>query len=361
MELYVLDENYQATYYLDTFESLLWAERYNSYGDFEIYTTADLGLFNKLKIGYYLVRKDSDYVMIIEDIQINSDVEDGNELIITGRSLESILERRIVWYKTWISGNFQDGIEYMLNEAIITPEKTHPGHINRKIDNFIFERSDDPLITSLTIDITFRGENLYEAIETMCKSKNVGFKITLNENNQFVFKLYAGVDRSYDQDEVPYVIFAPNFDNIINSNYVETIKPLKTLVLIDVEDKEGIPLYLTAEAPEGGGTGLNRREMYLGGGISSTDADGNALSDADYKALAIEKGKEELAKNIRTKSFEGEVETSRIFRYNEDFFIGDIVQIANEYGIEAKTRVVEVSISQDIHGIDIHPTFETVE
>ena len=31
--------------------------------------------------------------MIIEEIKIDSDTEDGNHLIVTGRSLESILER----------------------------------------------------------------------------------------------------------------------------------------------------------------------------------------------------------------------------------------------------------------------------
>ena len=35
-------------------------------------------------------------VMIVEDVQIESDVEDGGVLTVTGRSLESILERRII-------------------------------------------------------------------------------------------------------------------------------------------------------------------------------------------------------------------------------------------------------------------------
>lgn len=50
-----------------------------------------------------------------------------------------------------------------------------------------------------------------------------------------------------------------------------------------------------------------------------------------------------------------------MFRYGSDFFKGDIVQVTNEYGIEAKTRIVEFVISQDVNGIDTYPTFETVD
>ena len=35
-------------------------------------------------------------------------------------------------------------------------------------------------------------------------------------------------------------------------------------------------------------------------------------------------------------SFEGETETTIMFQYGKDFFNGDIVQIANEYGHETK-------------------------
>ncbi len=52
---------------------------------------------------------------------------------------------------------------------------------------------------------------------------------------QFVFELYAGFDRSYDQTENPYVIFSPKFENIINSNYIESKASLKTVTLVGGE------------------------------------------------------------------------------------------------------------------------------
>ena len=357
MELWVLNSNLQAIHLMDTFESLIWTERYYACGDFEVHSSVTDVLRNALVADNYLWSKDSEHVMIIEDIQIESDVEDGGVFTVTGRSLESILERRIVYFKTVLTGSLQDGIERLLNENAISP--SDPARV---IPNLIFERSDDNYIKALTVDATFYGEDLYEVIQGLCEANKLGFKIILNADNQFVFKLYVGTDRSYDQMNTPYVIFSPQFDNIINSNYLESKKTLKTFALVAGSEKEdGSRTTVTTARNSGAGTGLNRREMFVdGGGISTTDGAGNDLTEAVYKSLLTQKGREELALNIATQTFEGEVETSRLFQYGEDFFKGDIVQVTNEYGVEAKTRIVEFVISQDVNGIDTYPTFETI-
>ena len=50
-----------------------------------------------------------------------------------------------------------------------------------------------------------------------------------------------------------------------------------------------------------------------------------------------------------------------MFKYGEDFFIGDIVQIANEYGNEETAYISELVISQDEEGFSIYPTFKMVQ
>ena len=67
-----------------------------------------------------------------------------------------------------------------------------------------------------------------------------------------------------------------------------------------------------------------------------------------------------LADHIVTTAFEGEVEVTRLFKYGEDFFIGDIVQIANEYGNEGSAYISELVISNSEEGLSIYPTFKTI-
>ena len=189
MEFRILNKDLLDVDILDTYESMIWTDRYSRFGDFEFYIPANRQTLELLKEDYYIWHRDSEHVMIIEDRMINTDVEEGNFITVTGRSLESILDRRIIWQQTILTGNLQNGIQKLLNENIISP--TEP---DRKIDNFIFEASTDPKVTSLTVNTQFTGDNLYDAIVSLCETNGIGFKVILSDDNKFVFKLYAGQD-----------------------------------------------------------------------------------------------------------------------------------------------------------------------
>lgn len=351
MELFVLNADFESIAVIDTYESMIWTDRYNAYGDFEIYFAMDESLLEYIKEDYYLWLKESDHSMIIEDIKIDADTEEGNRLIVTGRSLESILERRIIWGQRIFSGNLQNAIQTMLNENIISPSVA-----DRKIANFIFVPSTDSKITSLTIDNQYTGDDLYTVIKGLCEENNIGFKIVLTDDNQFAFSLYAGADRSYDQTENPYVVFSPNFENIINSNYFSSKAGYRNVTLVAGEG-EGASRKTTAV---GSASGLDRRELFTDARDISSDTEDGTLSDAEYIAQLRTKGLKNLADHMITTAFEGEVEVTRLFKYGEDFFIGDIVQIANEYGNENSAYISELIISNSDEGLSIYPTFKTI-
>lgn len=351
MELFVLNADFESIAVIDTYESMIWTDRYNAYGDFEIYFAMDESLLEYIKEDYYLWLKESDHSMIIEDIKIDADTEEGNRLIVTGRSLESILERRIIWGQRIFSGNLQNAIQTMLNENIISPSVA-----DRKIANFIFVPSTDSKITSLTIDNQYTGDDLYTVIKGLCEENNIGFKIVLTDDNQFAFSLYAGADRSYDQTENPYVVFSPNFENIINSNYFSSKAGYRNVTLVAGEG-EGASRKTTVV---GSASGLDRRELFTDARDISSDTEDGTLSDAEYIAQLRTKGLKNLADHMITTAFEGEVEVTRLFKYGEDFFIGDIVQIANEYGNENPAYISELIISNSDEGLSIYPTFKTI-
>lgn len=349
MNVIILNPQLDAIGILDTFNSLIWTVRYYSYGDFEIRTQVNKELLALLQFDYYLWIKESDRFMIIEDIQIDSDVEDC--LVISGRSLESILERRIIWEQTMLSGDLQSGIQKLLNENIINPTMT-----DRKISNFSFSASSDPAITELTLEAQFMGDNLYESIEKICETNNIGFKVTVSDKT-FIFSLYAGSDRSWSQTTNPYVIFSPAFDNFINSSYMKSKKALKTVTLVGGEGEGSDKKTAIASADYGGSSGVDRREIFTDASSVSSKTNDGELTDNEYVELLIQKGKEKLANYIIVDSFEGEAEAERMFVYGKDFFIGDVVQIANDYGIESKSRIIELVISQDENGTRKYPTF----
>lgn len=367
--VYLLDKNYDAYDAIDKFKSLLWAVRFTKVGEFELYVPADLDALNRFHEGDYAWIEDSDRLMIIEDINLQTDAEDGDYLVISGRSLESILERRIIWGMTVLTGNFQNGIKTLLNRNVISPAIE-----SRKIPNFTFKESSDPRITELTVEAQYFGENLYEEIEKLCEEKKVGFRVLPKDSGGFEFSLYVGEDRSYNQIKNPWVVFSPNYENLQSSNYLYSKKNLKNATLVGGQGENWN--RDTVEVTSDTSSGLDRREMFTDASGVTNDTSGiendetlteeekreaiTALTEA-YNDQLKQKGQEELAKTSITETFDGEIDATVQYVYRKDFDLGDIVQIVNAYGMEASTRVSEIVISHDTTGKTIVPTFTVKE
>lgn len=361
MELFVLDESFKSLYNLDSFESLIWTERYNGCGNFEFYTPVSQSILQVVstiqkkmeqRLDCYVWLKESKTTMIIEDMEITTDAETGNHLIVSGRGLESLLERRIIWNQTVLNGDLQNGVQKLVNDAIINPSIS-----DRKIPKFLFQPSTNGYINGLTIRAQYTGDNLYDTILTICDTYQIGFDVSLDLNNDFVFSLTYGEDRSYGQEKNPYVIFSPKYENIINSDYLESIKTLKNVTLVAGED-EGASRRTRIV---GSSNGLARRELYTDARDIQSEIEDRKLSDEEYNALLDQRGAENLSENLYTKVFTGEIEATKTFVYGRDFFKGDTVQIVNEYEMESIVRVSEVVRVQDKNGYSMYPTFQVIE
>lgn len=354
MEVLVLNEAFEAIFIVDSFESLIWTDRYQSAGDFEIYCFPSSDILDNARADYYLVNPESEHVMIIEGSEITTDAEEGNRLIITGRSLESILNRRILYNQVTLSGNLQNEIKRVLEENIISPEDE-----SRKIQNFVFIESEDPRITEIEIDTQYaQGQILYDMIAELCSTKKIGFKIVLTDDFKFAFSLYKGQDRSYEQDVNPYVIFSPNFENMINSDYIESKKDYKNVTLVAGEEVNEVRKTTMV----GTVTGLLRREVFTDArDASSTKEDNSKISDEDYIKILEQRGHDKLKDYPDLRSFEGEVEASKMFVYGTDFFLGDDVQVENEYGMSGTSLISEIVWAHDADGYSVYPTFVTVQ
>ena len=353
MELIIMDKNFQRIGVIEKFESLIWVERYSRPGDFELYTSVDPYLLSTLTIGMYLYSIESEYIMIVESISIETDVEVGNHLTIKGRSLESILDRRIIWSQTILESKIQEGIKKLIEENVINPEDEE-----RKIDNFIVEEVDDPIIDKIEIEKQYTGTNLLDAVEELCLSENLGFKINLDEDNKFVFKLYSGKDRTFKQTDNPYVIFSPSYENLLNSSYKESSMDFRNVALVAGEGEGSNRKKISINLDEV--TGLERRELFVDARDISSETIYGTLEDSVYYELLRGRGLDKLNNYLYDKTFEGEVEPHQTFTYGKDYYIGDMVQLINEYGMETESRITEIIRSQSESGYTVIPTFTPV-
>lgn len=345
MNIYVLNKSLERIGIIDTFSSIIWTNRYYSYGDFELYVPANNNMIMLLQEGFYLVREGKESnAMIIEAIQISTDVEQGNYLTVKGRCLKSILYRRIIWNITNIAGLLESGIARLLNENIISPNDSA-----RKIDNF---ENRNTLQTNIQFKSQYTGDNLGESVEALCQNYGIGWDVSLDiDKKKFYFELYKGEDRSYDQKTNPWIIFSNEYENLLTTDYTYDTSAYSNVCKVAGEG-EGIQRkYVTV----GNANGLYRYESYVDARDLSTN-DGE-ISDIDYYEQLIERGNESLAEKSIVENFEGEVEANYTYKYGKDYFLGDIVEVINEYDIAASTRIVEVIESEDETGTYTIPTF----
>lgn len=339
----VMNSSFERLAVIDDYTSFIWTTRYYTCGDFELcvdVNAKNIGLFQK---DYFIVRDDDEHVGIIEDIKIQRN-EDGQEtLIVSGRFMSSIIGRRIISQQTILNGTLSSCINTLLTNEIINPSISA-----RQISNFTL----GTYSISQTMQAQYTGKNLLDTISAICEAYGVGFKVTLNSSNQFVFALFQGTDRSYNQSVNPYVVFSDTYDNLLSSEYEENYQGIATNVLVAGEG-EGLDrktLWVTVDDP----SGLNRYEVWKDArNVRSNDGE---ITDSAYNAMLREDGLESITEF--TKAFTGTVYFGNIV-WKTDVNIGDICTIENSrWGISINSRLVEVIESVNEAGeYSIIPTF----
>ena len=354
MDIYVLNKQVAPVAVIDSFVSVIWTTRYFTNGDFELYLQADKKLLNILQEGFYLVReKDMEAsgimrnVMIINAREITTDAENGDNLIVTGECLKSILKRRVVSEQTVLQGTVLNCLKQLIEESIINPTVTA-----RKISNFAFGADTFTDDTKMKKQLT--GAVLADAFEDICTKYGIGYDIYL-QNGTFYLYFYKGADRSYAQSTNAHVVVSEAFDNLLSSDYKQSKADFANVAYIAGEG-EGNE---RKKATVGTAAGLDRFEIWVDARNASSNE--GEISDADYMAMLAADGEEAIAERDVETMLSGEIINGVSFKIDEDYFLGDIIQFENDYGISAATRIIEVIYNEDATGVNIIPTFAEME
>ena len=383
-EFYLLDENLQIKYLIDVFSSSIWTNGYNTSGDCELAIEASTENLKKIQECKYIIREDDDKMACtITNIELDTDEENGDKLIIKGTDTKEILNQRIVAEQTNFSGLVEDYIRELITDSIISPSNS-----DRKISNF---KLADKVGFTETISEQTTYDYVGEKIQELCQQYGWGYKVII-EDGYFVFYLYEGEDKS------EYVEFSPDSDNISTTSYSQDNSNIKNVAIVAGEG-EGTDRVKTTI---GEGEGIDRYELYVDArDVSSTvdydelvesypdgtevtkndviyyqvdgvniailtkDDDGEVtttqLCDDTYEESLKSRGYEKMTDYTSVTSFSGEIIEGYNYTYKEDYNLGDIVMIKNEYGISAKVRITEITECYDENGYTMEPTFENIE
>lgn len=384
MDCRILDTYKNDLGIIEDYSSLVWTDRYDEAGDFEIVCPyskeqQDDGWY---EIGNFVVINVSEYAMIVENVEYSYDIESGATVTLSGASLEKILARRVGWVDMdFVSEESPvDVVKTLLISSFgLDPNEDHdenPRYLpsfyinNDSLTQVKAALSTEYAEEDLAIQGNYVGKSIYEAVTELCKSYGFGFSIKFDKNRNFIFSLMYGEDRSQTDRNTQntYVVYAFTYDNLSSTTFNKNSEEDKNVALIGGEG-EGIDRVFTSiysSNTDNPPAGLDRKETFVdASGVSSKveDAQGNTqyLEEEKYLDLLVAEGKDQLSSATQKTEVTTELGSPDIFVYGVDYFLGDIIQVIDAFGNSARLRVSEMCYSDDSSGYSMHPTTSALE
>jgi hypothetical protein len=360
MDLITLDANNQAEKLIENYDSLVWAERYNTVGDFQLVTGNVEEYMELLPEGKVLSLRESNVPMIVETHQIDRKKNEGAKLFIKGRSYESILDRRAsvqavaadlaewlvvaripsdvahyVIYKVCVEG-IADAADIFPSSAVqfITPSdyltSTGPNRQFTVPRGNLLETVISFLQTDAAPDASTDPDSpaVYAHGIRAMRPNSTGTAIGI--------EIYLGTDRSQE------VYFDATRELLDDGTYLFS-KVGSANTIYGVSATQALKLNRTTTL-----TGLDRRVIFHDSQSDNAEAlYGEAvrvMSDAHETALFNGSVNHDLSPYI----------------YGIDFNLGDIVRTVGDYGLDERARVTEYIRTEDASGSKAYPTLSTI-
>lgn len=358
MDVYILDDLYRQVDVVDKYLSLVWTERFQAWGDFEMHLHSVRENRIRMMIGTRLLIEQSYRVMIIETVEDTVDQEGREILKVRGRSLETILENRLArdsmddltTEPKWVWNDPPYLIANSMFNHICITGALDPGDIipDVGVASEIFPEDTIPFSTDpvlYEIDMM----SLYQAIRDLCNIYGMGFRMVRDLTGQLWFDTYMGSDRTTQQTTLPAVVFSPSMDNLTNvTEFSSNVLYKNVAYVVSAVGSEIVYALDVDPAIEG----FERRVLF----IKAEDI--TDPTPATASAQMIQRGLDELSRNRKIVAFDGELNQNSKYKYGTDYNLGDLVEFQNDTGARSIMRATEQIFTSDKEGDRSYPTLE---
>lgn len=306
---------------IDVFTSFRWRNQLLDAGEIEIHceATNDNILLSTPEL--FLHRADRDEIGILEGRKITDDNERGNNIAITGRLGNALFDRCII-NKTYI---FNGPVETAMRQLVTEQMPRIYGRIEMGALNGFTEK----------IQMQVSYKNLLSVLISMAKATNVFFRLRPDiPSGKLIFETYKGVDRSIGQKISPRVVFSDIDETLVQPEYEENYKKAKNFAYVFGEGEGNERIFVTVDQRQ---QGEALREAF----VDAKDIRKENLTEAQYKVLLTERGKEKLSGLAPVVNFETETDETA-YMFGRDYGIGDVVTThKDKWGIIVDERVTE--------------------
>lgn len=380
-DVLVYDDNWELQTIVDNYESLVWTDKAKECGDFELYMYYDPDLWKTIKLGVFLRIQDSEHTMMVSKRDLKDTFEDSPRMIFTGKSMEYITSRRVVYKQIDVTGAPGDIVNKLLDENCIdgpnlqqfAPDPTNPDNKYRGITGLYRDESNwRQELGSVPISKQYLGQSIYEAVSDLVKtysSPMCYIFVHHTDDNKWRWRLGTGVDHSWNQGTNEWVTFSSDFNNLKSSEFVQDNEKYANAFYIagadpgDGKPRITMPIERTVDdTPQGGFiSGMKRIEKWIdGSSVKLKDENNKDIPWRQYVNELLSYGHASMREYVTETNFAGDVDPNIQWAYTRDYYIGDIVNVIDNMGNGAMCAIDGVTITADRNGIVIVPDFKAV-
>ncbi len=339
---------------LNQFTAMTWTSRTTTFGGFELWcpmlpeNSELLKPDNLLWIG-------GDELGVIETIQKSTDEQGGTTLQVSGRFIESWLERRIIW------GQYS-GTEVVSNHLrnLVTMNAISPSDPRRKIPHLTLAVDQSPLGPSVSFSDSY--SNLWTTALELANANSLFLRVKADvPEGELRFTILKGTNRSVEQSILPAVVLSTDLSDILTDSYTLDATTWCNMSLV-AGAGEGVQRK-TSEI-NGSLSGLSRRELFVDARdlqdyeevVTPEGTTRVPIATSVYDGMLQERGKSKLGEVPLVESFDASIRMygPRAYEYGVDYFLGDRITMQDpNLGIQVSTEISEVQQSWDENGYSL--------
>ena len=390
---------------VNKFTALTWTSRTTTFGGFELWCPM-LPENSELLKADNLVWIGGDEVGVIETIQKTTD-EQGYTLQVSGRFIESWLERRIIWgqYSTTevVSNHLRN---------LVTMNAISPSDSKRKIPHLALAVGQSPLGPSISFSDSY--SNLWTTSLELANANSLFLRVKADVPGKVLyFTVLKGTDRSIEQTSTPGVILSTDLSDILTDSYTMDATSWCDMALVA---GAGEGAERKTSVVNGSLSGLSRRELFVdardlqdhedwptvttvttfildedthevqivtkvemtnpttgektittsteekvdetaqAGVVTSKSTTQVPIAKSIYDGMLQERGKSKLLEVPLIESFDASIRMygARAYEYGVDYFIGDRITMQDKnLAIQISTEISEAQQTWDENGYSV--------
>lgn len=375
MELRRVTSAFVSDIVIEGWTSLIWTERYLAAGDFQLKTADIVGTMTKLPLDSFVTHAETNEVMVVEDYQIEEDAEGIDYLTVSGRSFETVFERRISANNSGnpivitdtaanIAAFLMDPLGAFANNNLM--QYTGGTFYGDKIQNIWLSVKAGTNTGAVSTQQIIPLDYVYNNVQKILGQDGLGIRVdrTDRSGGGMKIEIYRGVDKRVghgilyntvtidavrgDVSKGTYVISKKGLKNVSYPMRTSATNSQNFLELDNVSNRDRLGFNNDNILP----AGLARRDLLL----DATDIDASKVNQ-NLGSLLLARNAAAL-KATEAFTVASVTATPTIpYKYKQHYDLGDQVSFTGLYGIKADLTVTEYVRTHDDTGDVGHPTF----